>query len=114
MKADEAYIGEHWHDVAVYRYRPEIEAVLRKYCPEAPKAEPWLHWGVQMHIDKPAWAVWIWDTRQVIASGRISYNQGMTIVRKCIAIGAQNCIDNGSKVKGSGDAVDIINEQLHD
>lgn len=114
MKAIEQYVGEPQKDVAIYRYRPEVEKALRKYAPNAPKSEPWLHWGVQMHREKPVWAVWIWDTRQVIASGTLMFNQGMTIVRRCVSIGAQNCIDNGIKVKGSGNEVKIINEQLHD
>lgn len=83
-------------------YTDKIQNVLNTKT----KPEPWLHVVLQHQRDGEdsalAWAIYVWDTRQVIEEDfePMQDEQIVNILRKC-AIGTPRVKDNHRKLKNS-------------
>lgn len=106
----EDIVGPRGVETHVLRYNSAFEQTLQKMKLDAPKAEPWLHIGIQPGA-QACYGIWIWDTRHVIASGKLSREQVMQLLQ----LGAQMhsyALDNGMKLVGSGETAQL-NKSMH-
>ena len=106
----EATVGPNGRACSVFRYTPGFESILRRAKLDHVKSEPWLHIGVSSW-NKPCYAIWIWDTRKVLASGIVDKSFVMEILRAGNAL-REYAVDNAQRLNGSGQAVDIINKSM--
>lgn len=86
----------------IRRYTDKIQQVLKSKT----KTEPWLHVVLQHQRDDVnsalAWAIYVWDTRQVIEEDFVTMTdeQIVSILRKC-GIGTPRVKDNHRKLKNT-------------
>lgn len=71
----------------ILKYTADIQNHIKSNV----KAEPWLHIGFYiMRGDKVYYAIWIWDTREIVGNGELNY----------IDFNGSNAIDNHKPLKG--------------
>lgn len=104
--------------LTVYRYSDELQHCLHSKI----KAEPWLHIYLGPRNEGKGrnfvyYCIFVWDTRQVLDSGKVPLEQCRSMITVSRGEGAMRpkaaiAVDNNELLKGSGDIVDAINEAL--
>jgi hypothetical protein len=102
-----------YYHAKVYRYNKELQNIIGSKI----NPEPWMHlvvntqgWymnGVASH-EKPMYAIYIWDTRQVLESGNFDKNIINQLPRESTAK------DDRKPLIGSGKVIDSINSDFEE
>lgn len=106
VRANEAVIGPRGREIQVFRYNASMQSTLKQFKAKFIDYQPWMH--IAIAKAKPCYAIYIWDTRQVLESGELTKEQAMQLVQLGYQMKAF-ANDNAQPLKGSGDAVKVMN-----
>lgn len=90
----------------ILQYTPKIQKELGLKLDPA----PWMHIAIQTSLqfrDKFVYAIFPWDSREVLDSGDSKYKGISQILEK-----QRVAKDNAEDLKGSGDPIDILNYEM--